>query len=119
MKIDDTTPKLVCIQLQMSEREIFEEGLRELIHEVRPSFMTVGVNGNVTVRSEDNTFLIDCSDIHDIIIILDKKECRYLADALREHIDEKGEWPLDHSFESLGATIRPASLKDVVLETVG
>jgi hypothetical protein len=117
MRIDASIADLVCVQLPDHERAAFQAKLRGLSTGCDMELRLLGENGIVIFQIVPSGVQIHCSDRSVIRILLSKSECDYLADAIAENISDASTLPLDHSFESLGATITPTSIKDVVIET--
>jgi|GEM_PF-1467715 len=118
MRLDISTPDLVCVQFVNEERCDIEARLRSLARGEVAEVVILCPEGSVTFRLRDSGMRIDCRDRRAIGVELVRPECEALADALAEQQAEGLGLPLDHSFESLGAEILLPEVRDVVIETV-
>ncbi|MDL5053172.1 hypothetical protein QQ056_06385 [Oscillatoria laete-virens NRMC-F 0139] len=116
IKIDSSTDHIVCVQIPLSERQAFIDTLKKLLVE-RIAINVAAINGilNLMIGQE---FTIDARHPSELTICLREEDCQELIEAIDEHILENGVIPLDHSLESLGASILPDELEDVVIETI-
>lgn len=117
IKINKDTPNLICIQLPTAERQDFIDRMSKLLKSGEPIRLET-ITGIIRIVLSETEFLIDASINNEIILTLKYDDCVDLIESVQEHIDENTDLPIDHSFETFGAQLIPATLEDVVFETI-
>jgi hypothetical protein len=81
--------------------------------------VTIHADGTeVVFKVAERGLVVDVSRPPDLVITASPEHIKGLTDALKEHIREQGDWPLDHALEPRGAQFMPDTIKDVVIETI-
>lgn len=117
LTIDRNTDGLVCLQLPENEIQGFVEILEGLLRTGKAEEIHC-INGTLRMAISDGAFVIDVMRVNAVVLQMRRSDCQELLDAIVEHRGYGTEFPLDHSFEVLGAKILPNTIQDVVFETV-
>ena len=115
--IKEYNSELVCMQVRLSNRQVIVKLFKKLLLNEEAIRFLFNDKSVIFKISKDN-FTIDCKKEKEIIILITEDGLIELIEALEEHIVEDGIYPLDHSFETLGAKILPNHIVDVVFETI-
>lgn len=110
---------VVCLQIERQFAREFATNLRKASSSSLMPFLTSTSGGRIEWSLTVDQFEIDVSKSAKLIrVAIPPAMLVELAEAIDEHADENGPYELDHSFETFGAKIQPAEIRDVVFETI-